>query len=281
MMIRSMPSPSAALLLVLSLLPLVPADAGAQRIWRGRSGGYDVAWSAGDVAATRVRDGARVLSLARLGEAEWGEMTSAQDPETDPAELETRYRVLSFVGPVISLERFWYCDCRGAHPISMSGFVTYDLSRSTPREARPARATDYVSEADLHRALLADRLIRAALDSADVRTPPATLGALLAAIEHQPIEVDGCTYSTGADFLEHFAFHHLEGGRVALRFSLSHYVEICRGNHTQVGVLVPVSPRLRPDLAAADARRAGFLMKDARAVGGNRVTTLSYQPKRR
>jgi hypothetical protein len=269
----------AAPLIALALAAFV-SSADAQ-IWRGRSGGHDVVWTAGDVAATRVRSGARVLSLAKLGEAEWGATSEGDDPGMAPNEMEMRYRVLSVVGPVVSLERFWYCDCRGAHPISSRGFVTYDLSRSTPAEARPARATDYVPEASLLAALLRDRVIQAALDSAGVRTRPATLRALLSSIENQPVEVGECTYSTGSEFLSSFAFHHLENGRVALRFSLSHHVEICRGSYTQLGVLVPIPPRLRADLAAAGARRAGFLMKDARAVAAGRETILNYQRKKR
>jgi hypothetical protein len=68
---------------------------------------------------------------------------------------------------------------------------------------------------------------------------------------------------------------------MAMRFSLSHYVELCRGRYIQLGVLVTPSPRMLPDLDAAAARRAGFLMKDARAIGGDRRTTFNYQPSRR
>ena len=64
-----------------------------------------------------------------------------------------------------------------------------------------------------------------------------------------------------------------------VRFGLGHFVEVCRGQMVQVGVLVPVRPRFRDAILAADARRAGFLMKDARRVGGDAATTIEFGGK--
>ena len=270
---------------VLAALPSIASDSTAQQpraIWSGRSGGFEVSWTTGDISARRVQGGGRVLSLRAKADAEHGKLTEdyREDPEMTPREVEHRYRVLSVVGPVVSVEEYWYCDCRGAHPISSRGFRAFDLSRGTVAAPAPARVTDYVAEADLLRALLADRVIRALLDSAEVEAPPRTLAALLEAVRNQPAAVGECTYMVGEDFLSSFAFHHVEAdGRVAVRFSLSHHVEICRGMMTQIGVLVPASPRLRTDLAAARARTAGFLMADAARITGDRATVLNYQPK--
>ena len=255
----------------------------AQQIWRGRSGGFDVEWSARDVAARRVRDGARVLSLRAAADSQW-----TPDPEADPADqpsfVSVGYRVLSVVGSVVSVEERWYCDCGGAHPISSTRFAAYDLSRGTLRKPAPVSATALVPEPELLRALLADAVVRQALRSAGVTGQPRTLSALLDAVEHEAVRVgdDECTYSLGEEFLSSFAVHHVEGGRMALRFSLSHHVEICRGRMTQIGVLVPTPERLRADVAAADARRAGFLMKDTRRIapGDQSPTRFEYAAKR-
>ena len=65
-------------------------------------------------------------------------------------------------------------------------------------------------------------------------------------------------------------------GQVAVRFSPSHSVEVCRGMFIQIGVLVPPLPRWTAAFEAANARRSGFLMKDAPA---NPQTILNYQPR--
>ncbi len=256
------------------------ADAAAQVIWRGRSGGFDITWSEDDVTARRVSDGVRVLSLKRQFDREWDRPRGGDENEV--REVYQAFRVLSVVGSVISLEEAWYCDCGGAHPIAYAGFVAYDLAASTPDAPDTAAVTRLLDEAPLVRALSADPIIRAVMDSAEVREVR-SLAALMDTARWIGVEVDtpieqGCSFAMGDRFPGHFALHHVEGDHVAVRFSLSHDVEICRGRMVQVGVLVPVPPRLRSDLAAAEARTAGFLMNDARRLFLDRWTTLKWGP---
>jgi hypothetical protein len=56
---------------------------------------------------------------------------------------------------------------------------------------------------------------------------------------------------------------YVEKGRVAVRISVPYGSEIHRGQYTQLGILLPIPPRLRQALAAAANRQAGFLMQDA------------------
>jgi hypothetical protein len=272
-----------SLALAAALLAALAADAAAQTIWRGRSGGFDITWSVDDVAARRVSDGALVLSLKRRFEKEWDRPRG--EDENEVRDVYQAFRALSVVGSVISLEEAWYCDCGGAHPIAYAGFVAYDLARSTLDAPDTASITRLVDEAPLVRALSADRVIRAVLDSAEVREA-GTLAALLDSVQwigvpvETPLEAQECWYSMSDGFPGHFALHHLEGDQVAVRFSMSHDVELCRGRMIQVGVLVPVPPRLRSDLAAAEGRTAGFLMKDARGIARDRWTTFKWEPKR-
>jgi hypothetical protein len=270
------------LALAAALLLFVVPDAEAQAIWRGRSAGFDVTWGADDVSARRVSDGRLVFSLKRRFEKEW---TGPRDPDDNEVrEVGQSFRVLSLVGSVISLEDVWYCDCGGAHPISYSRFVAYDLARSTADSLHPARITDLVPEAPLLRALTSDRVIRAVMDSAEVREAR-SLAALLDAAQWEGVHVEtpgeenDCTFNLSDGFPTHFAFHHVENGQLAIRFSLSHDVEICRGRMVQVGVLVPVPPRLQSALTAADGRTTGYLMKDVRRIAGERWTHLNWPPE--
>jgi hypothetical protein len=258
-------------------------DAAAQQvIWRGRSAGYDVTWSDRDVSARRASDGAVVFSARRIADAEWREMQADSDDEAPVREYERRYRLLSVVGSILSLEEATYCDCGGAHPISWTRFVSYDVARGTVARPHPVAATEIVPEAALLRALTADRLVRQAMASAHVRGF-ASLHALTQALKTREIQPAGneCTFAVGEEFPAEFAFHHLENGRVAVRFSLSHSVEVCRGMIIQVGVLVPALPRWSASFDAASARRAGYLMKDLASIARDRRTVFNYQPRRR
>jgi hypothetical protein len=267
---------------LLLLVVLVAAPAAAQRvIWRGRSGGFDVAWTDRDISARRASDGALVFSVRRLQDAEWGDLQGDHDDEVPVKEYEAKYRLLSVAGSIISLEEATYCDCGGVHPILETRFVSYDLARSTVAHPHEVRVTDLVPEADLVRALTADRMIRQAMDSAHVRSF-ATLHVLVERLKYKEIQPgEDCTYAVQDSFPTEFALHHVENGRVAIRFSLPHSVEVCRGMMIQVGVLVPPAARFLPDLSAADARRAGYLMKDERAIAHDAQTTLHYEPRRR
>jgi len=256
--------------------------AAQQVIWRGRSAGFDVTWSDRDLSARRASDGAVVFSARRIADAEWREMQADSDEDVSVREYERRYRLLSVVGSILSLEEATYCDCGGAHPILWTRFVSYDVARGTVAHPRPVAATEILPEADLLRALTADRLVRQAMDSAHVRAF-ASLRALTQALKTREIQPAGnqCTFAVGEEFPSEFAFHHLENGRVAVRFSLSHSEEVCRGMMIQVGVLVPALPRWTAPLDAAGARRAGYLMKDLAAVARDRRTVFNYQPPRR
>lgn len=261
----------------------VPRGAEAQQvIWRGRSGGYDVTWSERDISARRVADGRLVFSVRAMADREWGNLRSDDDEEVQVREYEARYRLLSVVGSVVSLEEATYCDCGGVHPILSTRFVAYDLARGTVARPHAVSAAEIAPEAALLRALAADRLIRQAMDSAHVRAFPslAALAKGLQLHEIQPAQAE-CTFGVGEEFPSELALHHLENGQVAVRFSLSHYVEVCRGQMIQVGVLVPPLPRWSAALEAASARRAGYLMKDVAAIAGDRRTVLNYRPRGR
>lgn len=270
---------SAIVAMCVVIASVVASSARAQAvIWRGTSAGFAITWSDRDISVARA--GRVVFSARRMADREWAEMQGDHDEDVPVREYEQRFRLLSVVGAIISLEEATYCDCGGAHPISWTRYVSYDLSRSTVARPHAIPATEVVAEADLLRALAADRLIRQAMDSAHVRTFP-SLRALTQALEAQPIASgDDCIYSVGEEFPTAFAFHHLEGGRVAMRFSLGHYVEVCRGMMIQVGVLVPVPAQRAAAFAAADRRQAGVLTKDLAVIAGDRRTVVNYRSRR-
>lgn len=254
------------ILIACLLLASVPLAAQARRpaapertIWSGTSGGFAFAWTDRDLRASS--GGRRVWSARTAPEKEARQMSDCTD-------YSVTMTLLSVVGSVASYEETtsWYCT-GAAHP---SGYTTY-VAVDAARPGAPAKLTDWFREQDVREALLADPLVRRALAGAHVRTPPARLDALVRALSEAQTE---CEYSFPEDLLTRFAFHHLEGGKVAVRLGLSHGCEAMRGRLTQIGILLPVPERLRTPLQQAAAGREGFLADRGRTIARDRKTEL-------
>jgi hypothetical protein len=181
------------------------------------------------------------------------------------------YRVLSIVGARVSFEHRFWGDCGGAHPQDVTTWTAVDASRGS----QPVSLASLFPEDGILQALLADRLVKQALQGERV---PESLDALLKAVawKRGGADPEGCAYSFGDDLLQHFAFHHVEGGQVAVRMGLSHGCEVMRGNLTQIGILLPIPAGLEADVASAASREHGFLMKDVAAIAGDKSTSFHY-----
>ena len=247
------------------MLASLPVAAQARRpaaertFWTGGSGGFTFAWTDRDL---RASVGTRRVWTARTGpEKEARTMSGCTD-------YEVTVTLLSVVGSVASYEETtsWYCT-GAAHPSAYTTYRAVDASRPQA----PAKLTDWFPEQEVRAALLADPLVRKALTAARVRTPPARLTALVQTLSEAPSE---CEYAFSDDLLTRFAFHHLEGGKVAVRLGLSHGCEVMRGRLTQLGILLPIPERLKAPLAQAAAGRQGFLADRGRTIAGDRTTEL-------
>lgn len=232
--------------------------ASPRRIWCGRSGGLTWDWRT-DGLTVQAGHGAPGALLVRKAEAK-----RCNDADES-------YRVLSIVGALVSFENVFGGDCGGAHPQEFSAWTAVDAARG----AQPVSLATLFPEGAILRALLADRLVKKALQGQRV---PESLDALLKALAWMKGggEPEGCAYTFGEDLLQHFAFHHVEGGQVAVRIGLSHGCEVMRGNLTQIGILLPIPAGLIADLASAASREHGFLMKDAAAIAGEKSTSFHY-----
>jgi len=226
-------------------------------IWQGTSGGFDWTWR--DSGLSVSRDGGKPRELLH------------PDPALDScADAQESYRLVSVVGPLASLEHGTWADCGGAHPSAVTSYEVVDATR-------PARRTtllDYFSEADVLGALQADPLVRKALG----HVRPATVRELLKFLSGKTGggDPEGCGYAFSEGMLASFAFHHVEGGAVAVRIGLSHGCEVMRGNLTQLGLLLPIPRTLAANVGAAAMRQEGFLMKDSSAIRGDRATELIH-----
>lgn len=244
----------------------------AQTFWSGTTAGGTLTWTADNV--TIARNNSIIYSerdnALRQWKEEFKEFASASN-ETPPDSIWCQYErgvaALSFVGSYLSLRRNNFTTCIYlAHPMMQTDYVTIN----TARPGQPVSLTELFPEPQLLKALLADKLVKDALAERGIRRKPQKLSQLMASLA----EWNGkCEYYFPDDFLSRFAFHHLEGKKVAVRIGLPHGCEAARGNLTELGILLPIPSALRGALGLASTGKEGFLMKNK--PKGNLTTTIS------
>ncbi len=239
----------------------LPAPARPRTHWTGRSGGYT--WTVTSRDVTGGRAGRASFSLKRLL------FGAGLDPEgyTHYASTATP---LSLVGPYLSFRRDDYWE-GGAHPSGSIGYVTLRADRP----GRRVSLTELFPDRQVRDALWSDRVVRKVLAAEKVTTPPATAAALVKRLEWKNFGgEEGSTYGFPDNLLQQFAFHHLEGDRVAVRLCVPWGAELYRFRSTEIGLLLPAPASLREPLRRAAAGREGFLMREAARRFAERKATL-------
>lgn len=244
---------------------------GDKQFWEGSTGDYFVDWNAADLTVrTHGPQGERVLSLRQLAESEWKELLRTGGKA--PLEFEIRYRLLSAVGPYLSVEESSYCDCGGVHPSAVTRIRALDLRKTNAKGVTEVSLDEIVPKAEILSALLGDKVVKEGLATANAQAPH-SLDQLFEPLSLQTVTVGECGYEFGSDLLHHFAFHHVEKDRVAVRVSLSHAEEVCRGKSVDLGLWLPLPKPLNDLLKTAEAKQGGLLMVDADAIGKNVAVT--------
>ena len=255
------------------VLALCGWPACAQTIWSGTSGDFSIQWTSKNISVTRAGNPTEpVLSLDRVAAAEWRTVTT--HAEGRPLSGQFSYRVLSLVGPYLSVEEAFYCDCGGAHPTATKGIRAIDLRTSKPDQPAPLSVTDILPAPEVFSRLASDRMVKAALqNSAD--PAPKSLTGLLKALQFQSVQSGECSYTFEPDLLRNFAFYNLRAQGVVVRFGLS-AAEVCRGQMTEVGIVVPVPESLKSAVDMAKNRKAGLLAVDAPKAA--MTVSFSFRP---
>lgn len=236
---------------------------GVVALWSGESGGFLVTLTKSDLSVARESDPSRVVfSAARTAKAEFESseaeaMAQSQAATPDDCTHEHEFRVLSLVGSILSYEDKYFATCREeAHPTAQTDYFAVDLTRPET----PAKLSDYFDERAILEALLADRIIARALKDLETVATPRKLDELERSLAGQPLAIGNCEFELPKDFLSRFAFHHVQGGQVAVRIGLPPSVGACRTQHAQLGLLLPTPAVLRSPLTVAATQ--GFLVKD-------------------
>lgn len=263
------------------------ASADGDAIWRTTSGGYDILWSAEDITASRAGN-PPFLSVGGGLDSAIGSVSVPVAPDDTSGwicEDEHDLRVLSAVGPILSLEWKHYSYCAGAaHPNLNTSYVAIDLARSE-REGvyqvdgreligREISLTDVFPDGEVLAALISDRLVQKRIEEIRIKTiRPRTTAELVSMLEGGA----ECEYGFETDMLRRFSFDHVEGDRVAVRIGLSHGCEAARGRLTQIGIMLKVPESMREDFAAASDGTRGILMRDAMKRFPTSVTHVGHR----
>jgi hypothetical protein len=245
---------SAALLLLGSI-------AGAQAvrpIWSGKTGKYDVEWTAKDLRVRRSDGGKLVIAAAADAKTRWNKL--AEDAKGVSLDAQYTYRVLSAAGPYLSIEKGEYCDCGGAHPSEAVQFLAIDLDKSSPGKWVAAPLTAIFPEQSIFAALSHDAVVAKALGS---EKKPDSLAALIDVLQDATTKVKDCEFEFPPKLLTQFAIYNVKAGTAEIRLSLPPAAEVCRGQMTQLGLSLAIPERQR-----AVFSRAALLMSEARKMQG-------------
>lgn len=196
--------------------------------------------------------------------------------EVEPDKLtcseRTDTKELSKVGPYVSTEIDTNSNCKeSTHPTDSHEFKTVDTNVGNRR----LQLTDLFKKEDVYAALMNDKIIQSALSSVNAHPKNfEELQKLLSGNEGQGISLlqnrpnkEPLDVNLNKNVLSNFAFHHLEGNKIAIRLLPDYGSEAARNQMTQLGIALPIPSRMKDAFVGADKGKNGFLMKDSKQRG--------------
>jgi hypothetical protein len=239
--------------------------------WQGDSAGWHWSWTAADISATKSDAGKRrTFSLAARLRAEFDHDMQALRADNAmrgvlPCTRETTASVLSIVGSLLSYRTTRETTCaREAHPEGETRFATINLADE--RENASVVLDALFPQAAVASALREDKLVKSNLPADRAHGSLADLTAALATVGGVVTPSD--CFEFPEDLTARFAFHHVDGGRVAVRFGVPG-AGPCRTRLTQLGVMLAIPQSLAGPLALAATAQEGLLMSRAETIAAN------------
>lgn len=174
-------------------------------------------------------------------------------------EEEERAFVLSLIDGFATVEISGGGYCEGAaHPFGFQNWATVYVVKPFKKDAQienfwtynKVSITHFFPEEQVLKALLQDSVIKKYLPE---NAKPKTILALSEML-------DGDCEISFRDLEYHFAFHHIKGDQIAVRFGLPYGCEVARGNFTQLGIYLPIPEKWKTRFNSAKKNKN--LMKD-------------------
>jgi hypothetical protein len=264
--------------------PPTPSKQKADRvIWAGESGGFKIRWSDNNLQAIPLKSQNRVVFSAHsLAQQEFALFKAAEEKygfKGRYCEVVCDYKILAVAGSILNLFEGRGVDCENtAHPSETNRFTVIDLKKTGDFSRRRVKLTDYFSESAVYQAFLADRRVQEVLArrEAPLLPSPRNLSELYASLKDVLLNDGECSYRIPEDFLTRFAFHHLEGDKVAVRLALPYFGEVCRGQYLEMDLLLPMPAGLKEPLGLAALEKEGFLMQAQERLSGGRETIMRF-----
>jgi hypothetical protein len=242
-------------------------------IWKGKSANYAIEWSNTNLKVTQAANPLSIFDAAARAKTAWSGFVRNSNGAS--LEADFTYRLLSAVGPYLSLEEGMYCECGGAHPTSVKRFRAIELR--VPQESpSPASLTSIFPEGNVFAALVGEPTVAGAL-GADPK--PKSLAGLLGTLQDKTVKVKDCEYEFPDDLLSSFAFNQAQGGNVSVWLGLPAAGQVCRGEMIQLELTMPTPQTIRAWLLDAKERRSGLLMVDSPRDARSAVTSFHFSQK--
>jgi len=267
-------------------------------IWEGKSGGLHLRWTTAGLHVKNQTDTKEILRpLVEKGFADFASVYTSDKRgrrwRIEDCTYERNIKLLSVLGTLVSFEDGYFDYCGGAHPSEDTRFTTVDLAgvgdisyvrqRDTPmmnvdlgNPGRIVKLTDYFSHQEILHAILADPVMKTAISDLRLPKAPRKLDDLPTLFASSSYELGNSGFELRPDFLTRFAFHHVEGNKVAVRLGLPPHYGANRTQHMQIGLLLPIPESLRQPVALAAPRREGFLMRDEAEIAKGKATKFRF-----
>ena len=244
---------------------------GNEVIWQAQTDNFTVRWSQADIIVTDPYQ-ETLFSAAALAKKQF----TADFTSKDHCEYNRDFILLSVVGTIASLQDSEEFHCQDtSHPTIESRFMSIDLAKA----GRKAKLTDLFAQADILKALLADSVIKSALEQAKSSKLPTTLKELYEIFEWIEIPVQGCIYHLPADFLSQFAFHHVNDNQIAVRLKLQPLALGCQTENKQLGFYLPLPANFQSAVKQAQTGQVGFLMQTSPTVTHEKTTSFHFSTR--
>lgn len=225
------------------------------------------------IAVTDEAEGLSTGSQAGRIDLNLLDLSKATEPEALSCSERIDIKELSKVGPISSAGIDSSAGCkRATHPSDKHEFRTWD---SRDGSEKTLKLTDLFDKRDIYSALMKDKIVQGALSSENLRPQNfEELQKLLSRNDGQGISVyqnrpnrDPLDIHLNKNILSNFAFHHIEGDKIAVRLLPDYGSEAARNQKTQLAIVLPIPRQLREAFSKADKGNAGFLMKDSKQKG--------------
>lgn len=236
--------------------------------YTGTSAGYRINWTAKDIAATPASAPSQPgYSLFKENSDSFNAPPEEGDIFGGDASLDVTAKLRSVVGPYLAFESTSAGYAEGAaHGWANSTLTTVDV-----RSGKPVELTELFDKKDIYKAMMKDLIVKQMLGSAK----PKNFEEMVNALQYKEAK-DG-RFIFDELIYQHFAIHHVEKGKVAVRLAIPYGAEVFRGELTQLGLLLPIPAELKGPLSAAAAKKEGILWSDLGKTTKGKQTAMSFE----